>query len=387
MIPLFILFLLASASTPARSQQNPATAFQQMSTADRLNKPGWWPRKSTYSRDDYTGPSKCVGCHQSLAEMQENSAMARTSSPASQSANLISFDLKSFKLGVFTYKIQVSAGHVSNSVTAGSETLSQPIGWAFGSDKVGQTYLFEKEGHFYETAFSYFSSLHEFAPTPGVNLLPLQDSIPQNLRKGAGRPLTKEQARGCFSCHNTAVETGGKFDLEHLIPNVTCEACHGPGANHVAIQKSGLETSGGLIFNPKNLSPVDSVEFCGSCHRTWWDVMLTEEVGVSTILAAPYRLVKSRCWGNGDARLTCIACHNPHQPLVREAGEYDRRCLSCHAIRGVPDTAKEHATASCPKGIDQCVTCHMPKYEVPDMHFRFTDHMIRVVKAEAPFPN
>lgn len=28
---------------------------------------------------------------------------------------------------------------------------------------------------------------------------------------------------------------------------------------------------------------------------------------------------------------------------------------------------------------DNC-TCHMPKYEVRDMHFEFTDHMIRIVK-------
>jgi formate-dependent nitrite reductase cytochrome c552 subunit len=27
-----------------------------------------------------------------------------------------------------------------------------------------------------------------------------------------------------------------------------------------------------------------------------------------------------------------------------------------------------------------CVSCHMPKLEVPEMHHEFTDHKIRIVK-------
>ena len=387
MILLCILLLLAAMPAPAGAPENPATVSQQMSTAERLNRPGWWPRKGTFARDDYVGPAQCTACHKSLADTQKNSAMARTSSPASESPNLIAAEAKPFTLGAFTYKIQPSFGSIANSVSVGGASISEPLGWAFGSDKVGQTYVFEKDGRFFESAFSYLTAFHGIDGTPGLNLLPSQDSLQENLRKGAGRPLTNELARGCFGCHNTAAETGGKFDREHLIPNVTCEACHGPGANHVALQRSGLEAGGGLIFNPKHLSPIESVDFCGSCHRTWWDVMLTEEVGVSTILAAPYRLVKSRCWGNGDARLTCVACHNPHEPLVHDPAAYDQRCLNCHTLKAVSQTANQHPGTSCPVGINQCVTCHMPKYEVPDMHYRFTDHMIRIVKTDAAFPN
>ena len=41
--------------------------------------------------------------------------------------------------------------------------------------------------------------------------------------------------------------------------------------------------------------------------------------GVSTTRSAPYRLVTSRCWGKGDQRLECTACHDPHAPLQTEA--------------------------------------------------------------------
>jgi formate-dependent nitrite reductase cytochrome c552 subunit len=29
----------------------------------------------------------------------------------------------------------------------------------------------------------------------------------------------------------------------------------------------------------------------------------------------------------------------------------------------------------------KCVTCHMPKYDVPEMHYSFTDHLIRIPAA------
>jgi hypothetical protein len=107
--------------------------------------------------------------------------------------------------------------------------------------------------------------------------------------------------------------------------------------------------------------------------------MLTEEVGVTTVLAVPYRLEKSRCWGNGDARITCVACHDPHRPLVQDAADYDRHCLSCHVKKGSQPTA-DHPGTACATGTEKCATCHMRKYEVQGMHYNFTDHMIRVVK-------
>jgi formate-dependent nitrite reductase cytochrome c552 subunit len=34
-----------------------------------------------------------------------------------------------------------------------------------------------------------------------------------------------------------------------------------------------------------------------------------------------------------------------------------------------------------------CVTCHMPKIEIPGMHARFTDHWIRTVKSGETIPH
>jgi Cytochrome c554 and c-prime len=386
-IILWPVLILLSCAIALGTSADDSSASHGMSTAERLKKPGWWPTKGTPARDDYAGPAKCAACHSAVAETQKASAMAQTSSTAPNSEVLQSSIRKEFTVGSFIYQIARFGSGISYSIRSGTQTTSEPLGWALGRSKVGHTFLFERDGDFYESPFSYFETLRGFAATPGFNLLPVAPSATPALRQGAGRPLTAPQAAGCFGCHNTAAQTKGKLDVAQMIPNITCEACHGPGSTHAAAQKSGLDLGPDLIFNPKRLSPVDSVDFCGSCHRTWWDLMLTEEVGVSTVLAVPYRLEKSRCWGKGDERLTCVACHDPHRDLIRDAAAYDRKCLSCHVTKDAGRPEANHPGAACPVSSNQCVTCHMAKYQLPDMHYDFTDHMIRIVKAGAPFPN
>jgi len=41
----------------------------------------------------------------------------------------------------------------------------------------------------------------------------------------------------------------------------------------------------------------------------------------------------------------------------------------------------------CPTATSQCVSCHMPKVKLPNGHLTFTDHEIRIVKKDEPFPN
>jgi len=370
----------------ALQSDTPATSKQQVSTQERLQRPGWWPRKSSPARSEFSGPGACAACHSEIAKSQTESAMARTSTTADKSVGLASFGEKQFDVGTFHYRLRRSRESVSYDLSSGAQTISEPLGWTFGTEKIGQTYVFEKNGTLHESAFSYFEGIHGFDRTPGIDLVPLSTSVDKALRSGAGRPLEKQTAEGCFTCHNTAAMTEGKLDTLHLIPSVTCEACHGPCAKHVEAEKSAIEGADFLIFNPRHLQPAESVDFCGSCHRTWWDVMLTEEVGVSTVLAVPYRLEKSRCWGNGDARITCVACHDPHRPLVQDAAAYDQHCLSCHVKKGA-QTSLDHPGIACQVGTEKCTVCHMPKYEVPDMHYRFTDHMIRVIKLGDPFAN
>ena len=85
-----------------------------------------------------------------------------------------------------------------------------------------------------------------------------------------------------------------------------------------------MEQGAGLIMNPKRLSPGESVDFCGSCHGTYWDVELSGGTGVATARFPAYRLEKSRCWG--CCYRTCTRCG-------RDSGSaFIELCVSCGGV-------------------------------------------------------
>jgi hypothetical protein len=255
------------------------------------------------------------------------------------------------------------------------------VNLGIGDGHVGQSYLFERDGNLYESRVSYFDTLKALDFTPGRDL-----TEPHDLDQGMARPVTGSELVRCFACHSTASTINDRFDRARIIPGVTCEACHGPGLNHALAEETGHGT--GVIFDPAKLNPVDAVDFCGSCHSTWWDVKLTGLVGLANLRAQPYRLEKSRCWGKkGDARLACTACHDPHRSLVRDTGSYDKNCLSCHAAAASTKLSPDHPGPACKVSAKDCVSCHMPKVEDSTMHYTFTDHDIRVVQKDAPYPD
>ena len=361
--------------------QEPATMDKQMSTEDRLRKPAWWPTKGVPARNEYVGPVTCAQCHSTIAGTQKRNAMAKASTHPANSSVLLNHKL-SLHLSPYSYTITQSGGETLYSVADGGRKFSVPLALAVGGgSRVGQTYLFEKNGTYFESRLSYFSAIQGLDLTPGHT-----NTVPQSLESAAGRPLSGAEVHRCFACHSTASTTSSTFDPQHLIPGVTCESCHGPGANHVAAMRAGTEGGEELIFNPRRLTPSDSVDFCGACHRTWWDVSLNKDIGILNLRFAPYRLEKSRCWGKGDPRLTCVACHDPHKPMVEDLAFYDQRCLACHATANSSSNA-DHMGAACPVSGKDCVSCHMSKYEIPGMHFKFTDHWIRVAKAGEPYPD
>ena len=110
--------------------------------------------------------------------------------------------------------------------------------------------------------------------------------------------------------------------------------------------------------------------------------------GIINVRFQPYRLANSKCFDGADPRISCLACHDPHQDVVREDSSYDGKCLACHGSSPEPASASGAAGAkSCPVSKKDCVSCHMPKMTLPGGHMRFTDHEIRVVKAGDPYPD
>ena len=242
--------------------------------------------------------------------------------------------------------------------------------------------MLKRDGKYLESRVTYYSSLMVLGITTGHSAM-----VPTGLEETLGDAIDSETAHRCFGCHSTAPTTSGKFDPDHATLGLTCEACHGPGAKHVAAMNSdNASHAAPTIFSAKKLSPVDSVDFCGACHRTPADVAveLPAHLGIATLRFQPYRLERSLCWGEkGDVRITCVACHDPHRALVRDLAAYDAKCLGCHAEMGNPPSATR--IAGCTVGSRECASCHMPKYEIPAVHAMFTDHYIRIVPPDSGF--
>jgi hypothetical protein len=315
--------------------------------------------------------------------------MARTLMHADDAGVLHSHRQLNFQNGRYVYKIHMSGGKAELSVTDGTRTLTALLLWAFGTGEVGQSYLFQKNGNYFESRVTYFSGLGDLHFTPARALL-----VPHDLEEAMARPVDLSEIKRCFSCHSTGSVVAGVFEPSRRTAGVTCEACHGPGAAHAIEMQASLvqqgvgdEHAANLIFDPGKLSPVESVDFCGACHGTWWDVKLTGMKGVPSVRAQPYRLERSKCWGTGDPRITCVACHDPHLPLVQELSTYDGKCLKCHATIPGLKPASDHPGAACPVSTKNCVRCHMPKIEVPEMHRAFFDHQIRIVRPGDPLPD
>jgi len=236
------------------------------------------------------------------------------------------------------------------TVTRGSERFQTPLVWAFGQGTVGTTFLFRRDNRWYESRVSWFSALKGLDITMGA-----QSITPHNIAEAAGRLIGLAEEKQCFGCHSTS---SGRIE------GVQCERCHGDASEHLRrqIPKASLG----------ELSAGEMNDFCGQCHRTWEQVAANGPRGIQNIRFQPYRLANSKCFDASDRRIRCTACHDPHRDVETSAAAYDSKCTGCHS--------------TCKVATKNCVTCHMPKLELPGAHHAFTDHWIRIVKAGGVYP-
>jgi hypothetical protein len=373
-VPLLIILVASCASMVSAQSATSKSNRPSTATEIRMIDPGWWPTKGTFARDQYIGSETCGRCHQDMVTTQTNTPMAHAVKSATADAFTNMPHAMHFRTGAYDYSVSQTATGAEYSTTNGQQSASAALTWVFGDRQFGDTFLYQQNGIYFESRVSYYRAIDGLDLTTGRTRFQ-----PGRIDTALGRRMSPDEPPLCFSCHSTASSTDGQFRPERLIPGVGCEACHGPGAQHVA--QMSLEhdaRTATLIFNPARLSPADSVDFCGACHRTSADVSLSFITGIFNLRFPAYRLEQSRCWGNGDAQLTCTACHDAHKPRVQDAAFYDKVCLSCHSPASGAAKDRAHATRSCKVSTHECVSCHMPKYTIPSMHTAFTDHKIAV---------
>ncbi len=321
-------------------------------------------------------------CHALKARTQFSTPMAHALELSATSDILISRPRLTFRNGPYSYQITRQGDRSIYTVTDGVRVISEPILYGFGQGKVSQAFFFQHGEQMYEARVSYYRGIKNLDFT-----VRHPRTVPTSLEEAIGRPVGLREAKGCFGCHTTAPAWGTRSQPERLTPGVRCEACHGPGEKHLAAVKSG-DSKDLKIFNPKELTPHElTQEFCGACHFSFDQVMLLPgQDGLNNVRFQPYRMFNSPGHNKNDRRISCVACHDPHDELEHEAAFYDSKCLACHLDDAKAAKTPTRTARACPVSTQQCATCHMPKVELPDMHAKFTDHWIRIVKPGEPVP-
>jgi hypothetical protein len=338
-------------------------------------------RAQDYGTVRFVGSDTCVTCHTTEAPQLET-PMAHALSPERDLGVESPRPEMTFAAGRFTYRISREKDRLLYTVSDGKQSISAPLLYGFGKGVIGQTYVFTHEGRYYETRVSYYRALQNLDFTIGH-----PREAQSSLGEALGRQIPAPELQTCFACHAPTSIERNRLDLERFTPGIDCESCHGPGQDHVAAMKARKFTEL-HIFNPGKLLPSElSQEFCGSCHVGFEQAMLQPaQGGPNNIRFQAFRIFNSPGHGGADPRISCVACHDPHQKLEHEPGFYDSKCLACHvAGPNEPATATRKA-AGCPVGKQQCTTCHMPKVDVAPMHAKFTDHLIRIVRPGDPAP-
>ena len=230
----------------------------------------------------------------------------------------------------------------------------------------------------------------------------------------------------CAECHSTELKKNfdagrNTFHTTWSELNVSCEACHGAGADHVAWAKrtgdakAGDPTKGLVVAlderkgvswtrdattgNPQRSAPraqSREVDTCARCHGR--AARLNDEDPHAKSLLDTHRpalLDEGLYWNDGQMRdevynwgsflqskmyakgVTCSDCHDPHSLKLRAPG--NAVCTQCHDAARFDAATHTHHAAGTPGSA--CAACHMPTttYMIVDPRH---DHSMRIPRPD-----
>jgi hypothetical protein len=323
----------------------------------------------------------CATCHAAEAASEPRTPMGKAMELPGADPELAAHPKLTFHVGAFTYTVETRDGGSTYSVTDGVDTITLPIQWHFGEG--AQTWVLIRGDRYYESLVSYYPTIQGLDITTGDEQLK-----PSTLEEAIGRELSSTDVKACFGCHSTDAVSDGKLTLDTMKPGVTCEHCHVGSQSHLFAE--AMFGGADISSAPPALGRLNSEDisnFCGQCHRTWETVVRSGWHGVLNVRFQPYRLANSRCFDGTDPRISCLACHDPHQTVVRDEASYDPKCLACHGSSLGASPGAHAGAKSCPVAKSNCASCHMPSVPLIRGRMVFHDHEIRIVRAGEPYPN
>lgn len=343
----------------------------------------------------FVGDKACVACHKETAETYWHTAHYLTSSlPNSHSiAGKFASGANELKTSNQYLHYEMSAakgGYFESAVEDVSSTkkISQTerIDIVIGSARKGQSYLYWKGDELFELPVTYWTELNGWINSPGY-----PDGSPR---------FDKAVVPRCLECHGSSFKWVppplNRYVKSSLVLGITCEKCHGPGREHVALYRSNPHPPPGQseeIINPASFSRDRQVDACALCHAG-----AAEAIGpplsfvpgepIDQYLYIPNATADNKVDVHGNqiqllkaskcytaSSMTCTTCHDVHK-TQRDAASYSVQCLSCHKAEDCGERAKRGGQIT-----HDCVDCHMPLQKsevlVSDTHGRELAPMVR----------
>lgn len=202
----------------------------------------------------------------------------------------------------------------------------------------------------------------------------------------------------CIACHKTQNDQFShtlhaqvfRLNPQNAAQKLSCEACHGPGSNHLKDPASPANRAALVGFTREWGTPVaQQNRMCLSCHQggqhLFWEgsAHALNDVGCSDCHNPMARIsaggllkkptINDTCYTCHqqqraefakrshmplpEGKLSCVDCHNPHGTTSRalvKADSVNELCYQCHTEKRGP-FLWEHAPVR-----DSCLNCHSP---------------------------
>jgi tetratricopeptide (TPR) repeat protein len=368
----------------------------------------------------FVGAATCGGCHQHEFALWKASHHALAMEPASASSVLGDFnDASVSSEGAQSRFFRHNGKFMVRTEGPDGAVHDYQVKFTFGVFPLQQYLISMPGGRLQAFGFAWDSRPRSEGGQRWFSLHPGQKLRPGDPLFWAG--IDANWNYMCADCHSTNLRknyhpTTRTFTTSYAEIDVACEACHGPGSNHVAWadKREGwrrFESNQGLLIalderrgvrwrtDPASGTVVRSVprksdreiQMCARCHsrrgEIHEDFVHGQPLGddyraalLDSDLYFPDGQIKGEVYEYGSfiqsrmyhAGVTCSGCHDPHSLKLRVAG--NGVCLQCHSAKY--DSPQHHFHKTGSPG-SRCVQCHMPTrtYMVVDAR---RDHSIRI---------
>ena len=378
----------------------------------------------------FVGSETCGSCHPDQLARWRTSHHARAMEPASDATVLGDFAQGALThSGIHAQVFRRDGRFGFSGEGADGAVHDFEIAYTFGVDPLQQYLVPFPGGRMQATSFAWDARRKVEGGQRWFDLHP-GEKIPPN------DPLYWTGPAGawnfqCAECHSMDLQKGwhpveSRYETAWAEVSVGCEACHGPGAAHLAWAKGRREGStsdaspdaagNGLVVGLRarqagtwvfdGQAPIAKhkgepashaeLEACGRCHSrrgviaepyTYGRPLL--DTHLPSLLEPELYFVDGQIrdevyeWGSFlqsrmyAAGVTCSDCHEPHSGELRGAG--NATCGQCHEAAHY-DSVSHHHHAVGSAGAS-CVSCHMPTRVYMVVHARH-DHSLRVPRPD-----